>query len=144
MVVPLKSVTIQPRELQLGRGETIQVSVTRNPSNATSVPLVWSSSDPTIFTVDAKHGIVKASETLQKNGSAYLQVQTLGDNSVKDKILVDVLPMRKFHRAASMTVPYSLSNGAVAGICLGVCLGVVLIGWLYVWFFLDPRKIKFT
>lgn len=126
-----KSVSIQPRQLSLSRGQTAQVQATVTPAQASKQSLVWSSSDPTVFTVNHVTGAVRASDSITSHRQATLHIRTLGDGGVRDSIPVDVHPS-KMRMGALRTTQHgsTMTNGAVAGVVLGVFLAAFAATWV--------------
>ena len=68
---PVQSVTISPASLSLGVGDVTTVSAVFTPSNATNKKITWSSSNPSVATID-QNGVV----TAVKAGNATITVTT--------------------------------------------------------------------
>ncbi len=96
---PLKEITLSEDKLELIDGETIQLSVSFEPTNTTDDTAVsWSSSDDTVVTVD-EQGMVTAIEP----GSATITVQ-VGEFTKTCEVTVTA-PMTGFSiRASEMTL----------------------------------------
>ncbi len=71
----VKSVVLNKKVYTLKKNQTVKLKATINPSSAKSTPLVWTSSNKSVATVDAK-GTVKA----KKNGTAKITVKAKGTN----------------------------------------------------------------
>lgn len=71
VVVRVKGVTVAPTTASVVEGNTVQLTATVSPANATNKRVTWKSSDETIATVDAK-GLVKA----VKEGTTTITVTT--------------------------------------------------------------------
>ena len=69
--VPVESVSLDQTELSLDRGKTAQLTATVAPADATNQSVTWTSSDPTVATVDM-NGLV----TAVAPGSATITVTT--------------------------------------------------------------------
>lgn len=59
IIAPVKSVAISPASLSLGVGDVTTVSAVFTPSNATNKKITWSSSNPSVATID-QNGVVTA------------------------------------------------------------------------------------
>ena len=85
-VIGVSSVKINQSNFELKVGESKTLSATVTPSNATNKNIEWSSSNPSIATIDANGRVVAKSQ-----GTAALTVKTI-DGNHKDSINVTVKP----------------------------------------------------
>ena len=69
-IYPVNSVTLDKTSVELKKGETVTLTATVAPKNATNKNVIWSSSDPSIAKVD--NGVVTAIES----GTATITVTT--------------------------------------------------------------------
>ncbi len=53
-IIPVESITLSKSEVKVSKGRTVTISATVKPVNATDKTVNWSSSDPSVATVDAK------------------------------------------------------------------------------------------
>ncbi len=87
---PVESITLNHVETTLRCGETLQLTATLHPENATDRSVVWSSSDTGVATVD-ENGLVTALSI----GTAVIKATTLQGVSDECKIIVEVTPVSK-------------------------------------------------
>ena len=86
IVVGVTGVNLSKNSITLNYGETEVVTATVSPANATNKNVTWTSSDPSLVTVDS-NGNIKAKAN--KNGTATITVKTV-DGNKKDTIKVTV------------------------------------------------------
>ena len=60
--VPVTGIEVDPETAALHVGDTLQLTATVSPANATDKRVTWSSSDPTVATVDANGKVTAVSE----------------------------------------------------------------------------------
>lgn len=77
------SITISPKDKEMNIGEELTLTVTFTPENATYKDIEWSSSDPSIATVD-NNGKVKAI----KEGECSIYAKTKDEKTAECKIVV--------------------------------------------------------
>ena len=87
---PVESVTLNHIEATLKSGETLQLTATLRPENATDKSITWSSSDAGVATVD-ENGLVSAVSI----GSAVIKVTNIHGISDECKIIVEATPVSK-------------------------------------------------
>ncbi len=87
---PVEFVTLNHIEATLKSGETLQLTATLRPENATDKSITWSSSDAGIATVD-ENGLVTAVSI----GSAVIKVTNIQGISDECKIIVEATPVSK-------------------------------------------------
>ena len=75
-VVPIESITLEPNKAEMVAGETLQITATVAPENATIKKLQWRSSRPQVATVDDK-GLVTA---IGKGSSRITAISTDGNS----------------------------------------------------------------
>ncbi|SFA98322.1 Uncharacterized conserved protein YjdB, contains Ig-like domain [Cohnella sp. OV330] len=83
----LTGLTLAPLDTPLYAGRTAQLQVSKTPSDAPDVPLIWTSDDERIVQVDAQ-GIV----TGVSAGTATVTVATADDLSIAGQVSLTVLP----------------------------------------------------
>ena len=83
--IPVKKLSISPKELPLKVGESQQLKVNIEPSDATMQEVTWSSSDTNIAEVDDK-GNVKA----KAEGDVVITASSKEDNNIKDSCKVSI------------------------------------------------------
>jgi len=76
-VINVSEIKLNPTEITLNYSETAKLSTTISPSNATNKNVVWSSSDPSLVTVDT-NGNIKA--VGNKNANATITASTVDGN----------------------------------------------------------------
>lgn len=79
--IQVTAITIAPSSVQMTVGETVQLTATVSPSNASGQNVTWSSSDISIATVDA------GKVTAVKEGEAVIQAKA-GDKTAECKVSV--------------------------------------------------------
>lgn len=84
-ITPTKSITLSKSYVSLIEGESISLTATISPANATYRKLNWYSDDEEIATVDAKGQI-----TAHKEGSTVIYATAMDDNSISAKCRVRV------------------------------------------------------
>jgi uncharacterized protein (TIGR02145 family) len=75
--VPLTSIDINEDYKLLMTGQTLQLDYTKNPTDASANRFVWSSTNPTVVSVD-ENGLA----TALKNGQADIVVTSVGENKM--------------------------------------------------------------
>lgn len=85
--VPVESITLNKEELSLEMGETETLTASVLPSNATIKSVKWSSSNPSVATVDPVTGLVTAIAT---NGTAIITATSSSAPSVSGSCVVTV------------------------------------------------------
>ena len=86
--VKVKSINLKPNKVTIKSGSTTQIAVTIKPDNATNRTLVWTSSNPSVATVNSK-GVVKA----LKSGTVTITAKTKdGKIIATSTITVEVAP----------------------------------------------------
>ena len=136
VATPVTSVSLDKTSASLKAGETVTLTATVNPSDATDKTVTWSTSDATVATVS--NGVVTAKEV----GTATITAQA-GDKSAKCVITVEATPVATVTldktnatlragqtmtltatvspgNATDKTVTWSTSNAAVATVTNGV------------------------
>ena len=83
--VPVQDIETKETELKLKDGETVQITVTVKPENATNKKLIFSSNNEAVVTVDEKGNITATGE-----GTAIITVSSEDNPSVKKEITVTV------------------------------------------------------
>lgn len=84
-VVPVYNVLVSPSEITLDVGETVLLTATTEPTNATDKGVSWISNDPSIARIDAATGLV----TAVANGEIDVTVTT-NDGGFKASALIKV------------------------------------------------------
>lgn len=95
--VPVETVTVFPDYRYLHRGDTATFNATVLPADATNKDIIWTSSDPSIATVDTD-GLVTALE----RGTAMIMATSASDTNATDTSMVEVWYQSRF---SSLTVP---------------------------------------
>lgn len=86
--VKVKSINLKPNKVTIKSGSTTQIAATIKPDNATNRTLVWTSSNPSVATVNSK-GVVKA----LKSGTVTITAKTKdGKIIATSTITVEVAP----------------------------------------------------
>lgn len=88
-----RAISVEPKELTLGVGETARITATVKPDNATNKNVTWSTSDASKATVD--NGIV----TAVGEGEATITATAGGKTA---EVVVTVLPMATEEEAAEL------------------------------------------
>ncbi len=83
--IAVSSVSINPRDFEIGLDQQLQIFAEVQPSNATNQELVWSSDDPNVVTIDSEGNVLGVSP-----GVATIHVTT-NDGGYTDFIEVTVL-----------------------------------------------------
>jgi hypothetical protein len=91
--VAVSAISVEPKELTLGVGETARITATVKPDNATNKNVTWSTSDASKATVD--NGIV----TAVGEGEATITATAGGKTA---EVVVTVLPMATEEEAAEL------------------------------------------
>ena len=60
--IPIEAVTISPPSAEMGIGETLTLTVTVSPSNATGGKIIWASSKTSVATVDQNGNVLAVAE----------------------------------------------------------------------------------
>lgn len=124
VVIPVKSVKLNKKSLQIQKGKTVKLKATVSPKSATTKTLEWTSSNENVATV-TKSGIVVAKEI----GKTTITAKAPNGKKATCKVTVlqvnpDVVPLSlsdsDFHRVTGLNNPnYASSEGytATQGMC---------------------------
>ncbi len=104
-VVPVTSVTINLKTSTLAPNQTLQLSATLKPNNATNKKIVWSSSNTKIATVDANGKF-----TAKTNGTATITAKSVDNASKKATVKITVASKSTSSTSASATSKPSTSD----------------------------------
>ncbi len=114
--IPVQDIETPEKELSIESGETVQLTVSVKPENATNKELIFSSDNEAVATVDKNGNIIAVGE-----GTAVITVVSAGNPSVKKEITVTVKPI-----PAEPVVPVIPTIPRKHHICFGKTDG---IGW---------------
>ncbi len=114
--IPVQDIETPEKELSIESGETVQLTVSVKPENATNKELIFSSDNESVATVDKNGNIVAVGE-----GTAVITVVSAGNPSVKKQITVTVKPI-----PAEPVVPVIPTIPRKHHVCFGKTDG---IGW---------------
>lgn len=114
--VPVQDIETPETELSVESGETVQLTVSVKPENATNKELIFSSDNESVATVDKNGNITAVGE-----GKAVITVVSAGNPSVKKEITVTVKPI-----PADPVVPVIPVISRKHHVCFGKTDG---IGW---------------
>lgn len=85
--IPVQDVETPEKEVELKKGEEVQITVTVKPENATNKEVTFTSSDDNVATVDEKGNIVAVGE-----GTAIITITSVDKPHIKKEITVTVAP----------------------------------------------------
>jgi uncharacterized protein YjdB/sugar lactone lactonase YvrE len=108
-VVPVTSVTVNRNSSTLAPNQTLQLSATLKPDNATNKKIVWSSSNTKIATVDANGKV-----TAKTNGTATITAKSVDNGSKKASVKVTVAAKSTSSTTSSASSSSSTSSSATS------------------------------